>query len=257
MEKEKIEFPFIKADFKSLQNRETDQMKGLAMPKLQKEVQEGDPVFDLPQIKDISLAEDDIIKCIEQRRSRRNLEGKIISAGALSLMLWCTQGVKRIFKRSEDFSVTIRTVPSAGARHPFETYLIINRVEGFEQGIYRYLPLEHKLTLIKDLKVDENAVIAAANGQEFVGKANVVFLWTALPYRTSWRYGRESGKLILLDAGHICQNLYLAAEALGLGTCGIAAYDQELFDQILDLDGSDECVIYLAPVGSKPENSTV
>jgi SagB-type dehydrogenase family enzyme len=77
----------------------------------------------------------------------------------------------------------------------------------------------------------------------------VVFIWTAIPYRTEWRYGPVSPKLIALDAGHACQNLYLAVEAVGAGTCGIGAYDQELSDRMCGVDGRDEVVIYMAPVG--------
>jgi len=77
----------------------------------------------------------------------------------------------------------------------------------------------------------------------------VVFIWTAVPYRTEWRYGPVSPKLVALDAGHACQNLYLAVEAIGAGTCAIGAYDQELSDAMCGVDGRDEFVVYMAPVG--------
>jgi SagB-type dehydrogenase family enzyme len=64
-----------------------------------------------------------------------------------------------------------------------------------------------------------------------------------------WRYGLAAHKVIAIDAGHVCQNLYLACEAIGAGTCAIAAYDQEAMDDLVGLDGKDEFTIYLAPVG--------
>ena len=92
-------------------------------------------------------------------------------------------------------------------------------------------------------------VSAAALDQAFVGRAPATFFWACLPYRTEWRYAEASHKVIALDAGHICQNLYLAAGAIGCGTCAVAAYDQPRADALLGLDGTDEFVIYLAPVG--------
>ena len=95
----------------------------------------------------------------------------------------------------------------------------------------------------------EEQIARAALGQRFAGEAAVTFIWTALPYRMEWRYAAASAKVIALDAGHVCQNLYLACEAVGAGTCAIAAYNQEYCDKLLRLDGTDEFVIYLAPVG--------
>jgi SagB-type dehydrogenase family enzyme len=92
-------------------------------------------------------------------------------------------------------------------------------------------------------------VTAAAHGQRFAGEAAVTFIWTALPSRTEWRYAEASYKVIALDAGHVCQNLYLACEAIGAGTCAIAAYNQDLADRLVDVDGDEEFVVYLAPVG--------
>jgi SagB-type dehydrogenase family enzyme len=77
----------------------------------------------------------------------------------------------------------------------------------------------------------------------------VCFIWTAVPYRMEWRYSTLSPKLIALDAGHVCQNLYLACEAIGAGTCAIGAYDQRAIDAFLRVDGVDEFAVYMAPVG--------
>jgi SagB-type dehydrogenase family enzyme len=140
-------------------------------------------------------------------------------------------------------------VPSAGARHPFETYLAVNRVEDLTPGLYRYLPFEHQL-LFHEASQNLPDLLTTANlGQRFVGQAAVVFVWSCIPYRAEWRYMSHAHKNMLLDAGHICQNLYLGVEALGLGVCAIGAYDQSAMDTLLELDGEDEYVVYLAPVG--------
>jgi len=91
--------------------------------------------------------------------------------------------------------------------------------------------------------------VRAALGQGFVGESAVTFIWTCLPYRGEWRYQDAAHRGMLLDAGHLCQNLYLACEALGCGTCAIAAYDQEASDRLLGVDGQEEFVVYMAPVG--------
>jgi SagB-type dehydrogenase family enzyme len=77
----------------------------------------------------------------------------------------------------------------------------------------------------------------------------VAFAWTALPYRSEWRYTVAAAKLVLLDAGHACQSLYGACEALGLGTCALAAYEQDKLDAALGVDGVNEFAVYAAPVG--------
>ena len=82
-----------------------------------------------------------------------------------------------------------------------------------------------------------------------MGEAPVTFIWTIIPYRGEWRYDERSHKPMLLDAGHLCHGLYLSAEALNLGTCAIAAYEQKLMDEIVEVDGVDEFVIYMSPVG--------
>jgi len=73
----------------------------------------------------------------------------------------------------------------------------------------------------------------------------------APPHRMEWRYGLAAHKVIAIDAGHVCQNLYLACEAIGAATCAIAAYDQGEIDKLLRIDGQDEFTIYLASVGKK------
>jgi SagB-type dehydrogenase family enzyme len=130
-----------------------------------------------------------------------------------------------------------------------ETYLAVLRVGGLESGIYRYLPLEHSIVHVRDIENLPVRLTAATHGQGFAGRAAATFIWAAVPERTEWRYAEASYKVIALDAGHVCQNLYLACEAIGAGTCAIAAYNQTLVDELLGVDGYDKFGIYMAPVG--------
>jgi SagB-type dehydrogenase family enzyme len=187
----------------------------------------------------------DLISAIYNRNSRHAYLDRPLTLDQLSFLLWATQGIKEPI----DGRLLYRTVPSAGARHALETYLFIFRAQDIAPGVYRYLPLEHELVL----EFTENALpeklVKASLRQEFLGSAGAVFVWTAVPSRMEWRYSLAAHRMILLDAGHVCQNLYLACEAIGAGTCAVAAYDQEAMDRLLRIDGEEEFVIYMAPVG--------
>jgi SagB-type dehydrogenase family enzyme len=118
-----------------------------------------------------------------------------------------------------------------------------------KQGIYRYLPLEHELLFEFEEENLPEKISIAAMGQFFAGASSAVFIWAAVPYRMEWRYAEAAYKVIAIDAGHVCQNLYFACEAIGAGTCAIAAYNQELMDRLIRVDGEEEFTVYLAPVG--------
>ncbi|MFO7944253.1 MAG: SagB/ThcOx family dehydrogenase [Anaerolineales bacterium] len=236
---------FMKADFGRGSERPSDQQRGVPYPALQKGAEEGD-ILELPPADSEVISKPNFFTVLKERQSRRKYTKRGLNMDELSFLLYCTQGVKEEIRRGY---ATKRTVPSAGARHPFETYLAVNRIESLNPGLYRYLPLSHQLLSLGAEKDLPQQLTAANLGQRFVGDAACVFIWSCIPYRAEWRYGSRAHKNMLLDAGHICQNLYLAVEAIGAGTCAIGAYDQELMDELLDLDGEDEYVVYLAPVG--------
>ncbi|HPR18226.1 MAG TPA: SagB/ThcOx family dehydrogenase [Candidatus Cloacimonadota bacterium] len=253
MEKIRENRKFLQSNFLELDDYQTDQNKNLPQPPLQKPVPANAEISDLIAPEQIEVKNNDLKHNILNRRSRRKFSKVPLSLAELSFLLWATQGVKETITRSNRTYVTLRTVPSAGARHPFETYLIVHEVESLKPGLYRYLPLEHKLLFIKEIENQKQNMIEAAHGQEFPGNCAVVFIWAAIPYRTEWRYHTASHKLVLLDAGHVCQNLYLACEGISAGTCAIAAYDQEKTDALIGVDGIDEYSIYMAPVGKLSE----
>lgn len=226
---------------------ETDQMKGLTIPPIQKPFPKDAELVDLVNPERISLGNMPLIEAIRNRRSRRSFTQESLTLEELSFLLWATQGVEKFVR---DGLLTIRTVPSGGAMHPYETYLLVNRVNGVDPGLYRYLALNHKLLKLYSETADLSSRInEASNGQSFIGESAVAFIWAVRPYRTEWRYGEDSLKDILIGVGHICQNLYLACESIGVGTCAIVAYNQKLLDSFVGVDGEDEITLYLAPVG--------
>jgi len=225
---------------------QTDQHRGVEPPPLEKPYPaDAKRITLIPPGDWSNSTKADIVAAIRNRQSRRLFREEAITLDELSFLLWATQGVRRQI----DGKTALRNVPSAGARHALETYLAVMDVGGLEKGVYRYLPLEHQLLFEFPERQLEQKIVQAALGQTFVGQAPLVFIWAAVPYRMEWRYGLASHKVIAMDAGHVCQNLYLACEAIRAGCCAVAAYHQQLMDELLHLDGKDEFVIYLAPVG--------
>lgn len=236
----------LKSKFPRMREEPTDQRLGLPQPPLQKAYAPDAMLIDLPSPREVALGPTDLFELIGRRQSRREYSDKPITLQELSFLLWATQGVKRIVR---DGFATLRTVPSGGSRHAFETYLAVNRVVGLEPGIYRYLALEHKLIRVSSPPDLPAQLGKACFGQDFAGTAAAVFFWSCIPYRCEWRYAVAAHKTLAQDSGHVCQNLYIACEALGLGTVAIGSYHQETADALCGLDGTDEFVIYAAPVG--------
>jgi len=206
------------------------------------------PLIDLPDPQSIDLGTYDLRKAIEERRSLRRYTEDSLSLDELSYLLWLTQGVKKI---DEKRYVTWRTVPSAGCRHPFETYLSINRVDSLDPGLYRFAALEHKLVALEYSESFNEKLTEACLGQRQVKTSAVTFIWAAVPYRTIWRYSERSYRYLYLDAGHVCQNLHLAAEAIHCGICAIGAYDDDAMDKLMGFTPPEMYVIYLASLGRR------
>jgi len=184
-----------------------------------------------------------IWEAIRNRQSIRNYRNMPLKPKVLSQLLWATQGISR-----EAMGFEFRTAPSAGALYPVETYLVLNNVEGIEQGIYHYNLKNHQLEQLKqgDFRID---IARSALDQDMAYSANVIFVWTGMFERSKWKYKQRAYRYVYLDAGHIAENLALAAVALGLGTCQIGAlYDEEVND-LLDIDGDTESILYMSTVG--------
>jgi len=229
----------------------THQNKGYPVPAIEKPYNTDAKKISLAKPDEFeSISKIDLLTAIKNRKSHRVFKNKPLTINEVSYLLWCTQGIRSGVHSGHAY----RNVPSAGARHSFETYLVILNVEMSENnklmpGIYRYLPLTHELLFEFTEDNLEINIVKAVLGQPYPGKAALTFIWSTIPYRMEWRYNLAAHKVIAIDAGHVCQNLYLACEAIGAGTCAIAAYDQSLLDKLLRLNGDDEFSIYLAPVG--------
>lgn len=232
----------LRAGWERLREVQSDQQRGLPVPEPQKPCPPGAERISLRPFADVPTAAITVTEALSRRRSRRRYASTPLTLDELSYLLYASGGLHQTRGVS-----TLRSAPSAGARHAIETYVAAYRVAGLESAVWRYLPMDHALCQVSAPADLEERATEALHGQGWGCAA--AFVWTALPYRMEWRYSVISPKLILLDAGHVCQNLYIACESVGCGTCAIGAYDQKLLDALLGVDGEDELAVYAATVG--------
>jgi SagB-type dehydrogenase family enzyme len=223
----------------------SDQKRGVPTPPLESRLLDGREI-ELPDV-GAAWGKTHLASAIRSRRSLREYSGEAVSLAELSALLWATQGVDRVWKDV----VTFRSVPSAGARHAFETLVVANRVEGLPAGLYQYLAHGRRLLAAASFSATSSELAASCLGQKMIEQAAVTFVWVAVRERMTWRYGERGYRYLYLDAGHVCQNLYLACEAIGAGACAIGAYDDEAVNALFHLDGRERFAVYLASVGKK------
>jgi SagB-type dehydrogenase family enzyme len=194
--------------------------------------------------------EANVWQLLQRRRSRRAYEPeRSLPQGLLSALLWATQGLT-----AQHGDIYFRTAPSAGGLYPVETYLLVRAVDGLDPGIYHFRPLTADLEFLKRGDY-AGALASAALGQEMVADAQVTFIWSAVLERGTWKYRERAYRYIYIDAGHIGQNLYLAAEGLGLGACTIGAFFDDDVNRLIGVDGTEETVIYLGCAGWPRQDS--
>ena len=183
------------------------------------------------------------IEILKKRKSVRSYSSRPLELEKLSFLLWASTGIQRI-----EYGYEFRTAPSAGALYPIETYLIINNVLNLEEGIYHYNIEKHYLELIKTGNFKREISLDALH-QYFLSEAPVIFIWSAIFYRSKWKYKERAYRYIFIDAGHIAQNLALSAIYAGLSSCQIGAFFDDEVNQLIEIDGIDESVIYISTIG--------
>jgi SagB-type dehydrogenase family enzyme len=183
-------------------------------------------------------------KAIKERRTIRDFKERILSLAHLSQLLWAAQGIT-------DSATGKRAAPSGGALYPLDIYVLIgeNGVEKIEAGVYHYLPKEHSISLVS--KGDRRKEIASASlGQRWMAKAPVIFVITAEYRRITGKYGERGIRYALIEAGHVGQNLFLQAEALGLGAGIVGAFNDLEVSKVTGLPPKHEPLLIM-PVGYK------
>lgn len=178
---------------------------------------------------------------LDVRRSQRDYAPRPLSKPALSALLHAAQGITLA-------RLDFRAAPSAGALYPIELYAVVHNVEGVSPGAYHYAVRPHELERLEtgDFR---GRLVRAGLYQRFLGEAGVCFLLSAVFQRSRWKYRERAYRYVLLEAGHVAQNIYLAATALGLGACAVGAFDDGQLNDLLGLDGQEEAVVYVVSAG--------
>lgn len=235
--------------FSIIQNTvKTDQTKKLPQPPLGRNCEA--EVIELQSDFEHEIKNNSYMDLLDLRRSERVFDANNpMTQTQLAFILWSAQGIQK------KTGVTFRPVPSGGALHPFELYFIVRSIEGLKQGIYRYAPLEHigekhVAVEFKDELNDLDIKVSEIFLKYPPKNASVILLFSCVPYIKEWRYGYLAHRPILMDIGHVGQNVMLSSTAMGLSSCCYAAYDQDLCDKILGIDGQEEFTVYVCAVGN-------
>jgi SagB-type dehydrogenase family enzyme len=174
-------------------------------------------------------------EAIFKRRSHREFLDKDLDLNQISQILWAGQGITL-----ERFGIKFRTAPSAGALYPIEIYLLT------KEGVFHYLPSEHKLIQIIDKDLREKLSISCW-GQSFIKEAPLSIVICAVYARTTQKYGQRGIRYVHIEVGHVAQNIILEATALGLASVCVGAFDDSEVKDLLSL--SREEPLYIIPIG--------
>ncbi|AUX45822.1 dehydrogenase SagB [Sorangium cellulosum] len=183
---------------------------------------------------------------LERRRSVREFALRPMPLTTLGRLLHASYGVRGL-RQVDGQWICDRAAPSAGGLYPLEIYVAAQAVEGVPDGLYHYDARAHELELRREGAA--HAEIAdLALGQEMVLNTNVVVIITAIPFRTMWKYGQRGYRYVWIEAGHLGQNLYLVATAMGLGPVAIGGFYDEEVKELLSLPAEEDAV-YLLCIG--------
>lgn len=182
---------------------------------------------------------------IENRRTDRSFSDAPFTLSQLATLLVCGAGITGTINVGENEYRDGRAYPSGGGLYPLEVYPIVFNVDGLENGIYHF-DVRHQCLhqLVRD-NVREK-VKSAFLGDSMFEKAAVSFLVTAVFKRSAFKYGERSYRLVNIEAGHLVHNLLLVGQALGLSVVPVNGYFDRQIEQLINVDGVEESIIYTA-----------
>ena len=187
-------------------------------------------------------------RALAERRSRRSFSDEALSAEQLSQILWAAYGVSEQASDGSSSGGRLRTAPSAGALYPLEVYVAVGNVTDIEAGVYKYVSQEHALVRVIDGDIRQE-LSSAALGQAMIVDAPATLIYCGVFDRISDRYGqRGRDRYVFMEIGHSAQNVYLQAEAMGLGACAVGAFTDADVSELLELPAGED-PFYLMPVG--------
>jgi SagB-type dehydrogenase family enzyme len=196
-----------------------------------------------------TLPDSEFIRVLMGRKTHREFSNQELTLENLSQLLSLVWGVTGYLHPALFGKLLHKTSPSGGARHPGEVYVMALRVRGLKPGLYYYHPANHYLKMINPNATPKKASLYCAR-QDHPRNAAALFIMTAVFGRTMWKYFHPRAyRVVLLDAGHLCQTFCLVATWLGLAPFCTAALADTLIESDLRIDGVRESVLYIAGVG--------
>jgi SagB-type dehydrogenase family enzyme len=186
------------------------------------------------------------------RRTWRKFSRRPLSVSDLSQLLGLTWGIHGWIDLRGQGKLPLKTSPSGGARHPIEVYVVARSVAGVPPGIYHYAPDRHELDLVR-AGASTRQIVSYLPTQTYFGNAAALMLMTAVFARTQWKYEfARAYRVVLAEAGHLCQTFCLTATWLGLAPFETMALADSRIERDLGIDGVSESVLYAAGVGTRP-----
>jgi SagB-type dehydrogenase family enzyme len=192
---------------------------------------------------------------IRQRRSCRAFAETVIPLASVSSLLDDAYGIVNATPSGDRTRFLRRAVPSAGGLFPLELYVLLRRVEGLEDGVYHYDVLGHSMRLMKQGDPFP-AIEPMFYTFPFIRDANLIVAIAAVFKRTQKKYGPRGYRYILIESGHVGQNLCLTASALGLATLCMGGFVDSELNALLGLSPAREGVVYTVAVGYDAEQPT-
>jgi putative peptide maturation dehydrogenase len=151
--------------------------------------------------------------------------------------------------------------PSGGSLHPLEAYLVVQRVDGVAPGLYHYHVTTHALEPVATLEPAalRDFAMRSVAGQDFFADAHALLIITARFERTFWKYRShpKAYRAIVLEVGHVSQNLYLTATELDMGAFVTAAINEVDIEEMLGLDPLRESPIAVLGFGPRASHKTM
>ncbi|MCC7565874.1 MAG: SagB/ThcOx family dehydrogenase [Methanomicrobiaceae archaeon] len=216
-------------------------------PEEEMPVQEGADVIRLPDPKRIKIPDVSVRKAFEEWEPEAFFSRSSITLKELSFLLWSIQGYRKIKGNDQK----LRNVPSSGLRYPIETFFVAGEVEGLETGLYRYLPHSHQIVAERVDSTLPFAMGTASMNFKLITRAAVTFLWVGIPYRSTWALGNRGFRSVLIEVGHICQALIMAASCIGCRVHPIDLFHDQIMIQLADLNPETQWPLYVGAVGKR------
>ena len=204
-----------------------------------------------PRFKKIDLDIDSVnldlpfLKVLLKRKSQRNFKSVELDSEEIGNLLYYSAG---IIPNNKQIDEATRFYPSAGARYPLEVYLLSNKIKGFQKGIYHYNVKNNVLEFMwRENRFPK--LFFEITDWDWSEKASALIAISSVFRRTQIKYGDRSYRHVLIESGHLAQNIYLVSTALGLKCCSIGGFVDDKINKLLDFDDEQEIVTYLIAIG--------